>query len=168
MDTLVYGLFDPENGELRYVGKPTTGLKRPRAQHNRALKGREGAGHKSNWIRSLACRGLRYDIQVIQRVNAAELARAEMYWIRFFRDQGCRLTNCTAGGEGQWGVVFPAERRLKIARSHGARPFADENGNLYESVRAAARALGTYHNMISQVLLGRRKSIHGHTFKYVE
>lgn len=165
---IIYAMFDPHSGQLRYVGKSCSGLKRPKAQLNRSLKGYE-KGHKANWLKSLAASGAQPCIEVIQTFGEPKvLEKAEKYWIAYFKAMGCPLTNLTDGGDGQWGVKFTEERKLKIAKAHGARPFLDENGNRYESVRQAARALDTYHNMISQILLGKRKTIHGHTFRYVE
>jgi hypothetical protein len=165
---IIYGLFDPRDGQLRYVGKSCSGLKRPKSELGRSVRGFE-SGHKANWLKALASEGLEPCIEILQTLDGPEpLGKFERYWISYFRQMGCPLTNLTDGGEGQWGVRFTQERKLKIARAHGAKSFVDECGNRYESVRQAARALGTFHNMISQVLLGRRKSIHGHTFKFVE
>ncbi len=164
---LIYGLIDPRNGQLRYVGKSCIGTKRAKNHAYPGVLGRDRT-HTGNWIRGLHAQGLTHQFIIIEvHPDGSLLSKAEIFWIRYFKDQGHNLTNHTDGGEGQLGVKFTDERKLKIARSHGAKPFIDENGNLYNSVRQAGRELGTYHNMISQVLLGNRKSIHGHTFRYV-
>jgi hypothetical protein len=58
--------------------------------------------------------------------------------------------------------------RLKLARARGARPFIDQAGNRYESVRATARLLGLGSSLISSVLKGKQLSTGGYVFRYVE
>lgn len=109
---IVYGLVDPRTGQLRYVGKSTSGLKRPKAEWKNALNGREGK-RKTNWIKSLAASGVgRYSIVLFQGFDDDEiLCQAERFWIAYFRNMGCRLTNDTDGGEGVSGYVQSAELR---------------------------------------------------------
>ncbi len=98
----IYGLFDPETEELRYVGKTEEALSKRLAGHL-APSSMAEKSHKNNWIKQLARYGLKPRMRTIQKLGSAatgeDLNGAEIYWIKFFRDQGCRLTNTTNGGD---------------------------------------------------------------------
>lgn len=97
---LVYGLYDPIDGELRYVGKTTQALHLRLKSHVQpsSLKGRS---YRASWIKSLLARGVAPLICSIQKIGCiSELGPAERYWIAFFRAAGARLVNGTDGGEG--------------------------------------------------------------------
>jgi hypothetical protein len=114
---LIYGLVDPRDGQLRYVGKSSSGLKRPRSEWRNALAGHEGRGRKVCWIKNLLKAGLElYGVVVIQEFDDdGILGQAERFWIAYFRQIGCRLTNDTDGGEGVSGYIPTAD--LRRARS---------------------------------------------------
>jgi len=139
---LIYGLIDPRDGQLRYVGKSCEGLKRPRA-HARRLKW--DRGYCRNWVKSLADLGLRPSIEVLETCDSPEaLIEAEQFHIAYFRMVGCNLTNLTAGGDGQWGLKFSEERKHRISRN-GTWRKRDEALKLYVSgmsTRVVAEELG--------------------------
>jgi len=116
---LVYGLVDPRDGQLRYVGKSCSGLWRPTEEFNRALKGQEGANHRVNWIKNMHSSGCRYSVVVFQELESNEiLSQAEVFWIAYFRGLGCKLTNMTVGGEG---VVYSGVHRRGYHLSDATR-----------------------------------------------
>lgn len=103
---IIYGLVCPIAGCVRYVGQSRTGMTRPE-QHRKAVQHVRADGefldhtHKGRWIRKLQAAGLDYSIVILACLpTAQDLDVAEGYWIAFLRDQGCPLTNATAGGEG--------------------------------------------------------------------
>jgi hypothetical protein len=111
---LIYGLRDPRTGEIRYVGKSTNGLVRPRVHaHPSEIK---RPSRKNNWIQSLKKQGLRYEIVILEYVNTLdELPEAECRWIAFGRQAlGDRLTNLLDGG-GSLGRKLAVETRQRIA-----------------------------------------------------
>lgn len=115
---LIYGLVDPRTQELRYVGKSTKGLLRPR-QHMTPAFLRRDTGHKGNWIRQLQAEGLKPEIEVLETHESAEaLPDAEQHFIAYFRSLGCRLTNHTDGGEGCVGRRLSAESVARIRESN--------------------------------------------------
>lgn len=99
---LVYALKDPRTQEIRYIGKSSIGLKRPKKHKNSSeLKKKT---HKTYWIKSLISLGLMYEIEVLEECSSEEqVMQQEMYWIKFHRDIGTDLTNLTDGGEGNSG-----------------------------------------------------------------
>lgn len=53
------------------------------------------------------------------------------------------------------------------AISQGAKPFKDENGNLYYTKAEAARVLGIVRADVQRLLSGKRKTAKGHTLTYI-
>lgn len=92
----VYGLADPESGQIRYVGI----AKDVRRRIKRHIAERARAWHSSRWISGLFARGLRPEMFEIERVDDCVAAEAERFWIAYFRAIGADLTNLTAGGDG--------------------------------------------------------------------
>jgi hypothetical protein len=143
---LIYALVDPRSGQWRYIGKSSSGLRRPR-EHVRAYFLRSST-HKINWVKSLLAQGLEPQIEVLEELQGPEsLGEAEMEWIAAARAAGCQLTNETDGGEGLWGRKHTRETRLKMSCVRGGMPQERrvEAAKLYGSglsTRAVAEALG--------------------------
>lgn len=90
----VYVLCD-EGGEIRYVGQTTQPLNRRLSHHRSHAKKLDR--YKDRWIRQNP-NGI-YIVEVQQVGNQEDLDVAERYWIQFFREQGCPLTNLEGGGK---------------------------------------------------------------------
>lgn len=108
--TLIYALKDPETKEIRYIGKSTCGLRRPK-QH--ALKYSLIANtHKNNWIKSLLAKNLMYEIEIIEEnIDLNDLSTREIHWIIHYKNLSVNLTNGTDGGEGALGREVSEETR---------------------------------------------------------
>lgn len=59
------------------------------------------------------------------------------------------------------------EARLAISRSRGGRPFMDETGRVYQTLREASDLLEVHLSSIGSVLAGKLANTGGHTFSYV-
>lgn len=160
---LIYCLIDPISNEIRYVGKSQSGLKRAREIHG---------FHCGNWMNSLKKNGLKPTVKIVQEfhnnVSRNDLQAAEIYWVKYFKDLGCHLTNLTSGGDGTFGYIHKAETIRKIVSSNGGRPIVDQNGQVYVSVHDASRKLNLYACHIFRILKGLRKKTGGFSFKYAE
>ena len=125
---LIYGLVDPFTAELRYIGRSSSGFKRP----VRHWKDQESRGHThcARWVRKVVSGGKLPEIIVIERFEFSdtineELNEAEIFWISYFRGIGTRLTNMTIGGEGN---INPSkETREKISKVHLGRKHTLES-----------------------------------------
>lgn len=112
---LIYGLVDPRDGQLRYIGKSSSGRRRPQAHGSPSYLARDTT-YKANWIRSLKSLGLSYKIVIIHEFQEPEiLGLAETFWIAYFRGLGAKLTNLTDGGEG---YNLTPEHKAKIQDAH--------------------------------------------------
>lgn len=139
---LVYALIDPRNDLVRYIGKSTTGMRRPRS-HKYLSNLRNEKTHKANWIRSLVHQGLQPAITVLETFDSeASLSDAERFWIAQGRGLGWHLTNATKGGDGSTGYTKSAETRAKIgAKARGRVLSAEARVNM--SLASKARVTPT-------------------------
>jgi hypothetical protein len=182
---LVYGLFDPRTGELRYVGKSHSGMRRPK-EHLRADR-LKAASHKNSWLKALLAVGRAPEIRTLAVLAGPdEVSPKEVELIAFYKSSGARLTNMTDGGEGTTGHRKSAATRRKIAKSvsrsredlavrvriargRGVRPFIHvQSGRVFETIVEAAFDLGLHRSCINNVLHGRYTQTAGQEFRYVE
>lgn len=113
---IVYGLVDPRDGQLRYVGRSSYGMRRP-LQHGQAwYLAKHPDWHVTRWVSQLQALGLSYDVRVLENHERAEdLVEAERRCIAHFRSLGCRLTNLTDGGEGTVGFKHAPQSILLMS-----------------------------------------------------
>lgn len=120
---IIYGLTDPTTGELRYIGRSSSGFRRPRSHwEDSKTIGRHDPCHA--WIRALLVKGLTPSIEVLEEVVDSqrvhdELNELERFWIASVRASGGLLKNVTDGGDS-----FPDTRREKnwmFGRTHPSK-----------------------------------------------
>lgn len=121
---IVYALCEPDTGAVRYVGKSSSGLRRPR-DHGRSSVLSRNRTYLTNWIKSLHARGDNYLVQVLETHQSnLTLSDAERRWIAYGRANGWRLTNLTDGGDGAPGFNPSPETREKLRRVMIGNKFA--------------------------------------------
>jgi hypothetical protein len=98
----IYALIDPRDGEIRYIGKAKN-LKK-RLEKHISPPNLKVDNHKTNWIKLLKKLKLKPIIREIELVPLNVWEEKEKYWIKYYREQGCDLTNGTEGGEGAVGA----------------------------------------------------------------
>ncbi len=124
---LIYGLKDPTTGSIRYVGKSSTGLKRPTV-HRCRCRDPKNKSHLANWVRGLEAIGLTYEIVILEVLpDNTAFREAEPKWITKLRNEGHDLTNATAGGEGIVGYRHTDETRKKMGDTRKGRVFSPEH-----------------------------------------
>jgi len=161
---LIYGLFDPRDGELRYVGKSTNGLARPRG-HTAPSKLRPRT-RKNNWLKSLLSKGLRPDIVVLEELSGPEgLDDLEKLAIAHYRSIGFELYNSTEGGEGSFGRTQGAEERVKKSEAlrgrkqtaeHRKKVSAARKGMIFSASHVASLRKAKGSKTILEISSGRR------------
>lgn len=108
--TFIYVLKDTKTGEIRYVGQTVYTLEKRLAGHLRE----KNKNYKCNWIKSLKNDGVIPAIVLIQEVPYYDDWQYwERFWIKLYRDLGCKLVNTTDGGEGTSGYIQSAEHIAK-------------------------------------------------------
>lgn len=122
----IYGLIDPSDGVVRYVGKSYTGMVRPKT-HLMPSRLAERS-HKAHWIRSVLSLGRRPAIVILEELEQPEgLNEAECFYISYLNWLGCRLTNATIGGDGAPGHRASAETRAKMSAVRKGRTQSPEH-----------------------------------------
>lgn len=91
----IYVLFEEfDDMNIRYVGK-TTDVQRRLLEHMCDT----GNTHKAHWVQSLRGINKKISIRVVETLTNAteeEWQGSERFWISFYRNQGCNLTNLDA------------------------------------------------------------------------
>lgn len=110
----IYGLADPQSGEIRYIGVSHNPKKRY-LSHLSTSKTRKT--YKDNWIFSLLEKNLKPIYTLIEVGFGKTWKEREKYWISEYRKIG-RLTNLTDGGEGVLGLYHSKDSREKMRSAH--------------------------------------------------
>ena len=94
---IIYGLFDPRTGQLRYIGRTISSVSSRLAAH--LADARRKALPKSGWIREMREGGLAPEIEILETCSSKEdLHEAERWHIQYWISLGCDLTNVRSGG----------------------------------------------------------------------
>jgi hypothetical protein len=113
----IYGLVDPETGDIRYIGKSI----RPRERVQNHMNEVSNC-HRSHWLQSLKKRDLWPELVILETiVGAWPWQHSERYWIAYGRKKGWPLTNNTDGGDGVSGLPIETRERMRkvwLGRKH--------------------------------------------------
>lgn len=137
---LVYAVIDPSSGDVRYVGKSSSGMLRPKRHFlPGALKAPKYPFGR--WLKKMIESGERPEIRVLEELGEETDRRAvnsllndaEVRWIKTLREQGCNLLNLTNGGDGSVGQPsgmqgkrHSEETKERIRASRLGVPRSDE------------------------------------------
>ena len=140
----IYGLRCPLSNEIRYVGQ-TRKLKERFSSHKFDLRDNY---HKANWIKKLERLNVLDELkmEVLEECTIEELNEKEKYWIKYYKDQGNKLVNCTDGGDTHYtlnpdsikrmseklkgmflGRKLSDETKKKISEKHKGKKLSDEH-----------------------------------------
>ena len=123
---IVYGLVDPRNDNIRYIGKSINGLKRPKEHSKPSNLKNDGNTRKANWIRSLLKLGLKPKISILYTLGNCSwskndinecLYKKEHELIEYYNILGYDLTNAQDGGPGSTGRKLSEESLKKMSES---------------------------------------------------
>jgi hypothetical protein len=162
----IYGLSDPRNGVLRYVGQTRSIYSRLHYHLHGGLRARRGMPTPNElWISELKSAGLTPEIFTIETVDAAEAREAEAFWIGYFSAIGATLTNVTRAQKNLLiGIAVRAVRstpssRAKSsasARTRWAAPGARErHSERIRQCRTKPKARGLTVSVLSDRAGGR-------------
>ena len=111
----IYSLKDPITLEIKYIGKTIRKLEQRLAQHYHSPNRHNY--YNACWINSLKIKELKPIIELIDLVSDNEWEEKEIYWIKYYRDLGFKLTNYLDGGKsGMLGKHHTDEAKAKISR----------------------------------------------------
>lgn len=113
----IYGLYDPRDGELRYIGKSD----RPRERYANQLNEKSNT-HRCHWVQELLSLGLKPEQRIIDSVLAGSgWQNVERAYIRGAKAAGFALVNGTDGGDGVEGLSDEARAKMRatwLGRKH--------------------------------------------------
>lgn len=92
MHVTIYGIFDPRDGEIRYVGRTRNPVEVRLAQHQTVTKSGSRT-HLARWINELASAGIMPEIASLELTTEAEASIRERFWIERLVGEGVRLVN---------------------------------------------------------------------------
>lgn len=124
----IYGLIDPRDKALRYVGQTVQELNVRLKHHIKPCEIKKN-NYKSQWIKGLIKSGLRPEIFLIEECYSIhDLNEAEIFYIEYFKFIGSRLVNLTPGGMGApvgnqnaKGHRHSEDSKRKISKSSSSR-----------------------------------------------
>lgn len=136
-EMVIYGLFDPRTGKLRYIGKARDAQKRLK-QHLRDTMRRDTPVYR--WLRKIAALGLSPLVTVLQRVKAEDWREAEMKLIARARQSGMPILNVADGGDEPYcSSEVRAENGRKNARAIHSNPARKRLWALKQQMSAALK-----------------------------
>lgn len=122
----VYGLKDPRTGEIRYIGKSTTGMRRP-LDHTKPSYLAKDDTHKGRWLKQLVSSGLFPEVVILAKCSdKTEVLKLEVECIAKYRAMGVPLTNLTDGGDGLSGHKFSEKHKSLIAVGRTGKTHSPE------------------------------------------
>jgi len=103
---LIYSLADGDSGEIRYIGRSSLGIRRPRYHFtNYGLKDNTP---KTKWVRKRISEGNIPSIKILEYVyNIEELPKLEAEYIKKYRENTNKLLNILSGDEETPNILNP-------------------------------------------------------------
>jgi hypothetical protein len=161
----IYGLIDPRNDEIRYIGK-TINPKSRLIGHINESKDVKVVNYRVKWLRKLTKLGLRPEIVFLKTCPSNEYEKYETEYIKLYSSN--KLTNSDETGQGNKNRKREVLNRQSENRGRKVYQY-DIDGNFikeYRSARLAASELGLNHGNIARCCNGIFKHTGGYIFKY--
>lgn len=152
MAIFIYGLVDPRDDTVRYVGK-TIDLENRFLQHLRE----HGSTRKCKWINKLLKLGLKPDLIILEKIEnnfENKWDKFESKWIGYYKKlNGELFCNHTDGGDGVHNPSRESREKLSISRK---KLFQDDEfrKKFLAWVKSPERC-----KKISKALTGKKKSV---------
>ena len=161
----IYGLVDPRNSKIRYVGK-TINPKNRLKSHISESKKMELVNHRLKWLRKLTSLGMEPSMIVLKSCSIEDYEKYETEYIKIYSEN--ILTNSDETGQGN------KKRKRDVldrqSENSGKKVYQyDLSGNFikeYRSVRLAAKELSLNHGNIARCCNGIFKHTGSYIFKY--
>lgn len=152
---LIYCLIDPRTREVRYVGRSSKGLKRPKIHWmNSTIKNENN--HKAKWVRNVISDGFIPEIQILESfdvITNEELNKAEMFWVRKYKDSGFNLVNATEGGGGILGYHHTKENKQRISKNMKGKVKSEET---IKKIKASKKGWNPSEEVRKNMSIGQR------------
>lgn len=179
----VYGLVDPRNNQLVYIGQTNKGIERIERHSYCCLK-RENP-KKVKWVKELRKFNLMFEVIYFEYCNdQEELNQAETFYIQYFRGLGSPLFNYNDGGDNHIRAKMTPERlkdhkilmkqvmnkpevKRRMSLAHKSTKIKDQYGIIYNSISEAARQINCSKSYLSEHIKGKWTQVKGYIFTKV-
>lgn len=104
----IYCLQDPRDNSVRYVGLTKRSIDVRFQDHLNEAKRKQHP--KDCWIQELYALNLKPHVLMLEEVERDLVIEREKFWIAFFKEEGCSLTNMNHGGSGLYELT-PEQRQ---------------------------------------------------------
>lgn len=160
----IYGLYDPRDGIVRYVGRTSNPAAR-QSQHRRPDYGRQRAHRPlQQWVDGLRAESVKPCLRELEWVPEEIWPRMECEWIAEAKFQGKTLLNLTNGG----GQTMPTEAHKANIKARTPRGEKQNLAKLTdakvleirhryangESQKKLGQAFGVAQNTVSHIVIG--------------
>lgn len=113
----IYGLIDPRDGLLKYIGLATNGFNRMKQHYSSCYVGKTQSrlSPVKCWIKSLKTKGLIFQPVYLEYFDNddRQIDEAECFYIDYFKFLGCNLLNFESGGRRDFNKRNMSEDRKK-------------------------------------------------------
>lgn len=152
---MIYGLYNKNTGEVRYVGRTQQSKKRRLSKHIYTSEKNKKNSPKARWIRKLGSESV--GIKLLEE-NPENEDEAELWWMEYLEYLGCNLLNVvkfpSGGYIGQGCVEITDEMKKDMAGLTGREVAEKYNVNYTTVVKHRSRLeieapghSGMYHGM---------------------
>lgn len=111
--TSIYGLVDPRNEAIRYIGK--TDFPEHRLKQHLCDAKRKPSVKVYRWVHELATEKLKPSLKVLCKVDSNKWKEAEVLFISHYK-QFCNLLNSTDGGEGLLNASNETKSKISLSK----------------------------------------------------
>lgn len=155
---LIYGLVDPNSKQIKYIGKSSSGLIRPKSHSSPSSLKKDCNSKKVKWIISLLENDKKPEIVVLDYSNSVEENNEkEIKYIKQYREAGFELFNILDGGNG---LDISNHRKIIISVNLVTKELKE-----HLSIHHTAK-YGFSPTKVCAVCKGRKKHHKGHFFYY--
>jgi hypothetical protein len=133
MEYCIYGLVDPRDNQLKYIGLSKSVMSRYYKHCNSLTENNK----KSNWVKSLKNKSLKPELLIIDECSGDEVEYLEQFYIAYYKSLGCLLTNGNSGG---FRPKMSAEVIEKIRRGNTGKKRSPEAIEKYKKRRLTEEA----------------------------
>jgi len=164
--TYIYGLIDPRDNKIKYIGKSNDPIKRLKSHIYNSINNKKKRTKKENWIIKLINNFLQPEIKILIECEYDKHEYWEEYYIKKY--ETFNENNYDIFGKGKisnpinLGVINKKKLSKKILKYDVDGRFICE----YQSLRNAEKLSGISHGNISKACRGIYKHAGGFIFKY--
>ncbi len=120
----IYGLCDPRDGKIKYVGKAKD-LQVRLKSHFKCAK--RTSTPKNAWLLKLKSLGMKPEMIILEQVRKSFWSEAERWWISKYREWEPNLKNVDDGGRGRSNYAVSMETRERLSIAGLGRRHTDES-----------------------------------------